>query len=59
MIIDLTEAFEETDANVFKVDCVKGILYEGGSDALARNAIDSLTEKCQSWGAKGLPVQGR
>jgi len=51
---DLTEIFIDTDANVFKVDCVKGILYKGGSDALARNAIDALTEKCQSWGAKGL-----
>ncbi|MDG2300614.1 MAG: aspartate--tRNA ligase, partial [Acidimicrobiales bacterium] len=53
-LTDLTEIFEGTDANVFKVDCVKGILYKGGSDLLARNAIDALTEKCQSWGAKGL-----
>ncbi|MEC8974582.1 MAG: aspartate--tRNA ligase [Actinomycetota bacterium] len=51
---DLTEIFINTDANVFKVDCVKGILYKGGSDALTRNAIDALTEKCQTWGAKGL-----
>ena len=53
-LADLTEIFVGTEANVFKVDCVKGILYKGGSDVLARNAIDALTEKCQSWGAKGL-----
>ncbi|MCH1513117.1 MAG: aspartate--tRNA ligase [Acidimicrobiales bacterium] len=53
-LIDMTGIFEGTEANVFKVSCVKGILYKGGSDVLARNAIDALTEKCQNWGAKGL-----
>ena len=53
-LTDLTEIFNGTEANVFKVDCVKGILYEGGADLLARKAIDALTEKCQNWGAKGL-----
>ena len=53
-LVELTDIFTDTEANVFKVDCVKGILYKGGSDHLARNAIDALTEKCQSWGAKGL-----
>ncbi|MDG1844803.1 MAG: aspartate--tRNA ligase [Acidimicrobiales bacterium] len=53
-LIDMTDIFEGTEANVFKVSCVKGILYKGGSDVLARNAIDALTEKCQNWGAKGL-----
>jgi aspartyl-tRNA synthetase len=53
-LVDMTTIFEGTEANVFKVACVKGILYKGGSDLLARNAIDALTEKCQNWGAKGL-----
>lgn len=53
-LIDLTKIFDGTEANVFKVDCIKGILYEDGADLLARNAIDVLTEKCQNWGAKGL-----
>ena len=25
-LVDLTEIFEDTDANVFKVDCVKGFI---------------------------------
>ena len=53
-LIELSEIFQETEANVFKVDCVKGILYPNGAEILGRNAIDALTEKCQSWGAKGL-----
>ncbi len=53
-LIELSDIFQETEANVFKVDCVKGILYPKGAEILGRNAIDALTEKCQSWGAKGL-----
>ena len=53
-LIELSDIFQETEANVFKVDCVKGILYPQGAEMLGRNAIDALTEKCQSWGAKGL-----
>ena len=53
-LIELSDIFQETEANVFKVDCVKGILYTKGAETLGRNAIDALTEKCQSWGAKGL-----
>lgn len=53
-LIELSDIFQETEANVFKVDCVKGILYQNGAEILGRNAIDALTEKCQSWGAKGL-----
>jgi len=53
-LIELTHLFENTEANVFKVNCVKGILYSKGAEILGRNAIDALTEKCQSWGAKGL-----
>ena len=53
-LIELSDIFQDTEANVFKVDCVKGILYPKGAEILGRNAIDSLTEKCQNWGAKGL-----
>ncbi len=53
-LTELTEVFIETESNVFKVDCIKGINYEGGADELGRNAIDALTDKCKTWGAKGL-----
>ena len=57
-LIELSDIFQDTEANVFKVDCVKGILYPKGAEILGRNAIDSLTEKCQNWGAKGSPGSG-
>ena len=53
-LVELTHIFKETEAKVFKVDCVKGILYPNGAGILGRNAIDALTDKCQNWGAKGL-----
>ncbi|MEE2683107.1 MAG: aspartate--tRNA ligase [Actinomycetota bacterium] len=53
-LVELSHLFANTEAKVFKVDCVKGILYPNGAGILGRNAIDALTEKCQSWGAKGL-----
>ncbi|MCB0995417.1 MAG: aspartate--tRNA ligase [Acidimicrobiales bacterium] len=53
-LVELTDVFEETDAKVFQVDCVKGIVLSGGAEALGRNAIDDLTDKCKRWGAKGL-----
>lgn len=53
-LTEMADIFEGTEANVFKVDCVKGILYEGGAKSLSRKAIDALTEKCKGWGAKGL-----
>ncbi|MGI9622912.1 MAG: aspartate--tRNA ligase, partial [Acidimicrobiales bacterium] len=53
-LTEMTDIFAETESKVFQVDCVKGILYEGGADSLGRNAIDALTDKCKSWGAKGL-----
>ncbi len=53
-LTDLTDAFADTESNVFKVPCVKGINLEGGADSLGRNAIDDLTDKCKRWGAKGL-----
>ena len=53
-LVELTNIFEGTEAKVFKTEAVKGIRYEGGAQALGRNAIDALTDKCKSWGAKGL-----
>jgi aspartyl-tRNA synthetase len=53
-LVEMSDIFEGTEANVFNVDCVKGILYEGGAESLGRNAIDALTDKCKRWGAKGL-----
>lgn len=53
-LTEMSDIFHATEANVFKVDCVKGILHKGGADSLGRNAIDALTNQCQRWGAKGL-----
>ena len=53
-LTEMSDIFAGTEANVFKVDCVKGILYEGGAETLGRNAIDALTDQCKRWGAKGL-----
>ncbi len=53
-LVEMGDIFEGTEARVFDVDCVKGILYEGGAESLGRNAIDALTDKCKTWGAKGL-----
>jgi aspartyl-tRNA synthetase len=53
-LVELSDIFAGTDAKVFQVPCVKGINYQGGADALGRNAIDDLTDKCKRWGAKGL-----
>lgn len=53
-LTEMSDIFADTEANVFKVDCVKGILHPGGADSLGRNAIDALTDQCKRWGAKGL-----
>jgi len=53
-LIELTPLFEGTEANVFKTECVKGIVVEGGAESIPRNRIDELTEMCKKWGAKGL-----
>ncbi len=53
-LVEMSDIFEGTDAKVFDVECVKGILHAGGAESLGRNAIDALTEKCKRWGAKGL-----
>jgi aspartyl-tRNA synthetase len=53
-LVEMTDLFEGTEAKVFATPCVKGIRFEGGAESLGRNAIDALTDKCKSWGAKGL-----
>ncbi len=53
-LVEMTDLFEGTEAKVFATPCVKGIRMEGGAESLGRNAIDALTDKCKSWGAKGL-----
>ncbi|MGK2930164.1 MAG: aspartate--tRNA ligase, partial [Acidimicrobiales bacterium] len=52
-LAELTEVFAETEANVFKAPCVKGIRLEGGS-SLTRKEIDGLVDQAKLWGAKGL-----
>ena len=52
-LVELTEVFAETEANVFRAPCVKGIRLEGGSE-LTRKEIDGLVDQAKLWGAKGL-----
>jgi len=52
-LVELTETFAGTEANVFKAPCVKGIRLEGGAE-LTRKRIDELVEQAKLWGAKGL-----
>jgi len=52
-LVELTDAFEGTEANVFKAACVKGIRLEGGAE-LTRKRIDELVDQAKLWGAKGL-----
>ncbi len=52
-LVELTEIFAETEANVFKAACVKGIRLEGGT-SLTRKEIDGLVDQAKLWGAKGL-----
>lgn len=52
-LVELTEIFAETEANVFKAPCVKGIRLEGGT-SLTRKEIDALVDQAKLWGAKGL-----
>ncbi len=53
-LVELTEAFAGTDANVFKAACVKAIRLPDGAADYGRNKLDALTDKAKSWGAKGL-----
>ncbi|MFP5320601.1 MAG: aspartate--tRNA ligase [Acidimicrobiia bacterium] len=52
-LVELTGTFADTEANVFKAPCVKGIRLEGGAE-LTRKRIDELVDQAKLWGAKGL-----
>ena len=52
-LVELTEIFANTTANVFKAECIKAIALPGGAE-LTRARIDALTEQAKGWGAKGL-----
>lgn len=52
-LIELTDAFKDTDFKVFKAPCVKAICVKGGAK-LTRREIDEFTEKAKKLGAGGL-----
>lgn len=52
-LIELTDAFANTDFKVFKAPCVKAICVKGGA-SLTRSQIDDFTEKAKKEGAGGL-----
>ncbi|MDO4741800.1 MAG: aspartate--tRNA ligase [Candidatus Saccharibacteria bacterium] len=52
-LVDLTEAFKDTDFKVFKQPCVKAICVKGGAE-LTRREIDEFTERARKLGAGGL-----
>jgi aspartyl-tRNA synthetase len=53
-LVDLTEVFANTEARVFRAECVKGIRAEGKATELTRNKLDALTDRTKQLGAKGL-----
>ncbi|MBR3254175.1 aspartate--tRNA ligase [Candidatus Saccharibacteria bacterium] len=52
-LVELTEAFKDTDFKVFKAPCVKAICVKGGAN-LTRREIDEFTERAKKLGAGGL-----
>lgn len=52
-LVDLTDAFKDTDFKVFKTECVKAIAVKGGAK-LTRREIDEFTDKARKLGAGGL-----
>ena len=52
-LIDLTEAFKNTDFKVFQTECVKAIRVPGGA-SLTRREIDEFTDEARKLGAGGL-----
>lgn len=52
-LVELTDAFANTDFKVFKAPCVKAICVKGGA-SLTRSQIDEFTEKAKKEGAGGL-----
>lgn len=52
-LIELTDAFKDTEFKVFMSPCVKAICVKGGA-VLTRREIDEFTEKARKLGAGGL-----
>ena len=52
-LVELTDAFADTEFKVFKASCVKAICVKGGAK-LTRREIDEFTEKARKLGAGGL-----
>ena len=52
-LVELTDAFKDTEFKVFKAPCVKAICVKGGAK-LTRREIDEFTEKARKLGAGGL-----
>ena len=52
-LVELTDAFKDTEFKVFMSPCVKAICVKGGA-ALTRREIDEFTEKARKLGAGGL-----
>ncbi len=52
-LIDLTDAFKDTDFKVFKQPCVKALCVKNGA-SLSRKEIDNFTEEARKLGAGGL-----
>ena len=42
-----------SSAKAFQAACIKGIVVKGEAD-ISRNKLDTLTDMCKQWGAKGL-----
>ena len=52
-LIELTDAFKDTEFKVFKQPCVKALAVKGAA-SLTRREIDEFTEKARKLGAGGL-----
>lgn len=52
-LIELTDAFKNTEFKVFKTDCVKALCVKNGA-TLTRREIDEFTDKAKKLGAGGL-----
>lgn len=52
-LIDLTDAFKNTEFKVFKTECVKAICVKNGA-SLTRREIDEFTDQARKLGAGGL-----
>ncbi len=52
-LIDLTDAFRDTDFKVFKQPCIKALCVKGAA-SLTRREIDEFTDQARKLGAGGL-----